>query len=161
MKPFLSTVTAFTLAFSAASAADPRLKEIFDSPAELTFTGSYAKFLLDVPAADFAGFRAQLLKDLMSKELPRRRIGKALEMADMRWVEIDIPGFLAACKDKDAQISHAAKVRATISLVDTDPQAAIRAFQELALHQNMGETAAQFFVSARFERPQARVADLP
>lgn len=154
MKAFLSTFAAFTLAISSATAADPRLKEIFDAPADLTFTGNFAKFLLGVPAADFAGFRAQLLKDLMSKELPRRRAGKALEMADNRWVEIDIPGFLAVCKDKDAQISYVAKVRVTISLVDSDPPSAIRAFQELALNENMGETAAQFFVTLASKDPK-------
>jgi len=157
MKSFLSTLAAFTLAFSTASAADPRLREILNTPAEITFTGGFAKILLDVPAADFAAFRAQLLKDLMSKELPRHRAGKALEMADNRWVEIDIPGFFNACKDKDARISHAAKVRATILLVDSDPQAAIRAFQELALHQNMGETAARFFVALASKDPKLSV----
>ena len=137
--------------------ADPRLKEILDLPDEQEFTGRFCKFLLEVPAPGFREFRNGLQQGMEEKSLSRRHAWRALGLADTRWVELDLPGYVSACKAGGMQIPADGKFHAVMRALETDPEAAMRWFVELGLDKNMGDAAAGFMARLAEMDPQRAV----
>jgi len=161
LKCLAQAVLAVILEVSAPAASGPddaRLQEILDTPDEQVFTGKFSHLLLEISAPQIRAFRESLEQGMVKQTLARRHSWKALGLADMRWAELDTPGFAAACKEGKMQDPHNGQLYAVMRQMESDVESSIRLYRDFGLDRNKNYWPPEFLTALAAKDPQRAVA---